>query len=196
MIINGQTLFREKPIVNMIDEKRQIHGLSYGLSEVGYDFRIKQEVKFTAPRFSFFLDVVRQGLEKKYQPHELEEMCLGSVTVTEPDGSVTKTYGRTAIGSSVEEFQIPNHLWAEFRNKSTHARRFLDASLGTDGEPGWKGFLTIELVFNGNEDYVLPAGCPILKAVFHEVKEKASYAGKYQHQPDRPVAAIFEKFIK
>lgn len=193
MIVNGQTLLAEKPIKDMIGTKERIHGLSYGLSEVGYDFRIKQEVKFTAPRIGFFLKVLREGLQRKYQPHELEKMLQGSVTVTEPDGTSTQYVGRTAIGSSIEEFQIPNHLWAEFRNKSTHARRFLDASLGTDGEPGWCGHLTIEMVFQGNDDYVLPAGCPILKAVFHELTERSEYSGKYQNQPDRPIPAIFER---
>lgn len=190
MIINGYALFVEQPIVNMIGEKVQAHGLSYGLSEVGYDFRIKQEVRFKAPDMKAFHYYMQYGYTHLEQ---MTEALLGSVTVTDPDGHSVKTLGRTAIGSSIEEFQIPSHLWAEFRNKSTHARRFLDASLGTDGEPGWKGFLTIELVFNGNDDYALPAGCPILKAVFHEITEHRQYAGKYQHQPDRPVDAIFEK---
>lgn len=193
MIVNGSALLLAAPIKDMIGTKERIHGLSYGLSEVGYDFRIKQEVKFTAPRVEFFLKVLREGLERKYQPNALERMLQGSVTVTEPDGTSAEYVGRTAIGSSIEEFQIPDHLWAEFRNKSTHARRFLDASLGTDGEPGWCGHLTIEMVFQGNDDYVLPAGCPILKAVFHELTERAEYVGKYQHQPDKPVPAIFER---
>lgn len=193
MIVNGSALLLAAPIKDMIGTKERIHGLSYGLSEVGYDFRIKQNVKFTAPRFSRYIDIIRDGIEDTYSAEELEELVFGSVTVTEPDGSVTKALGRTAIGSSIEEFQIPNHLWAEFRNKSTHARRFLDASLGTDGEPGWCGHLTIEMVFQGNEDYVLPEGCPILKAVFHGLTEQSQYAGKYQYQPDRPVPAIFER---
>lgn len=193
MIVNGQALLAANPIKDMIGTKEKIHGLSYGLSEVGYDFRIKQEVRFTAPRFGRYLDIIRDGLEDIYTQDELEELVFGAVTVIEPDGTTAKFVGRTAIGSSIEEFDIPSHLWAEFRNKSTHARRFLDASLGTDGEPGWKGHLTIEMVFQGNEDYVLPAGCPILKAVFHELTERSEYSGKYQNQPDRPIPAIFER---
>lgn len=193
MIVNGQALFLEKPIKDMIGTKERIHGLSYGLSEVGYDFRIKQEVRFTAPKMGKFTHILRSGTERRYPEWDLERMLQGYVTVIEPDGSTTQFVGRTAIGSSIEEFAIPSHLWAEFRNKSTHARRFLDASLGTDGEPGWCGHLTIEMVFQGNEDYILPAGCPILKAVFHELTEHAEYAGKYQNQPDKPIPAIFER---
>lgn len=46
MIINGKTLYDLKPLDPMIDEKRREHGVSYGLTEAGYDVRIKQEVIF------------------------------------------------------------------------------------------------------------------------------------------------------
>lgn len=190
MILNGMALLVANPIVDMISTKETVHGLSYGLSEVGYDFRIKQEVIFKAPNMEEYLRCMEYP---SIWPNALAEALHGSVTVIEPDGTRTKQIGRTAIGSSIEEFQIPDNLWAEFRNKSTHARRFLDASLGTDGEPGWIGYLTIEMVFQGNEDYHLPAGCPILKAVFHEITEPKRYGGKYQNQPDMPVPAIFER---
>ena len=44
MIINGKTLGHARPIVDMADIKKQAHGTSYGLSEAGYDIRIKQSV--------------------------------------------------------------------------------------------------------------------------------------------------------
>lgn len=44
MIINGKTLLEAAPIKGMITEKRREHGVSYGLSEAGYDIRIKQDV--------------------------------------------------------------------------------------------------------------------------------------------------------
>ena len=43
MIVNGQTLLKDAPIVDMLDHKAQhSSGLSYGLTEVGYDIRVKQ----------------------------------------------------------------------------------------------------------------------------------------------------------
>lgn len=47
MIINGQLLLEAAPIKGMISEKRREHGVSYGLSEAGYDIRIKQDVVFS-----------------------------------------------------------------------------------------------------------------------------------------------------
>ena len=46
MIINGADLLYRGPIKGMINEKRREHGVSYGLSEAGYDIRIKQDVYF------------------------------------------------------------------------------------------------------------------------------------------------------
>lgn len=44
MIINGKSLLRAQPLSPMEDAKKQAHGTSYGLSEAGYDIRIKQNV--------------------------------------------------------------------------------------------------------------------------------------------------------
>jgi len=46
MIINGTNLIEAAPIKDMINEKRREHGVSWGLSEAGYDIRIKQSVWF------------------------------------------------------------------------------------------------------------------------------------------------------
>lgn len=46
MIINGRHLIDAAPINGMINYKMRQHGVSYGLSEAGYDIRIKQAVYF------------------------------------------------------------------------------------------------------------------------------------------------------
>ena len=46
MIINGQLLLEAAPIRGMINDKMRQHGVSFGLSEAGYDIRIKQDVVF------------------------------------------------------------------------------------------------------------------------------------------------------
>jgi dCTP deaminase len=46
MIINGLDLLRLAPIRGMINEKRREHGVSFGLSEAGYDIRVKQDIHF------------------------------------------------------------------------------------------------------------------------------------------------------
>lgn len=44
MIVNGNSLLAAKPMSPMIKRKRKKHGVSYGLSEAGYDITIKQSV--------------------------------------------------------------------------------------------------------------------------------------------------------
>ena len=53
MIINGADLLKLAPIVGMIDEKRETEfGLSYGLTECGYDICLAQDVTlFLGRRF-------------------------------------------------------------------------------------------------------------------------------------------------
>lgn len=198
MIINGVGLVLAKPIEDMSGTKNVAHGTSWGLSEAGYDFRIQQTIKYTPPKLSAFTDLIKkmwlQGLDyvATTEDHEAQ---FGYTEVWCP---VHKTYvrklGRTALVSSVEKFNIPQNIWADFKNKSTHARKFLDASFSTDGEPGWKGHLTIELVFHDLEPVTIYAGSGILKAVFHETKELADYGAtlnkKYQDQPDKPIPSL------
>jgi dCTP deaminase len=47
MIINGRHLLEAAPIRGMVNDKMRQHGVSYGLSEAGYDIRIKQDVVFS-----------------------------------------------------------------------------------------------------------------------------------------------------
>lgn len=46
MIINGKSLIEAAPIKSMINNKMRQNGVSFGLSEAGYDIRIKQDVRF------------------------------------------------------------------------------------------------------------------------------------------------------
>ena len=46
MIVNGATLLVAAPIKDMATQKHKENGVSWGLSEAGYDIRIKQDVIF------------------------------------------------------------------------------------------------------------------------------------------------------
>jgi dCTP deaminase len=201
MIINRQSLAKLGALLPFIHSKERSGGTSYGLSEVGYDLRIKQKVQWVPPSPIGFLmqwDACKLAMRPdelfKHLNNTMLMMFFGHTIVTEPTGEQTIKIGRTALASSIERFTIPKGVWCEFRNKSTHARCFVDASLGTDGEPGWEGHLTIEIVFHDNVPLTIHSGSGIMKAVFHELKHEADYgesqASKYQNQPDRPVPAI------
>jgi dCTP deaminase len=96
---------------------------------------------------------------------------------------------RFTLASAIEEFDMPSDLVGVVHDKSTWARQGLSV-FNTVIEPGWFGFLTLELIYHGNGVLKIPAGAGIAQVLFHKTTRDASYAGKYQHQPDRPVEAI------
>ena len=161
MIVNGKSLLEAAPIKNMLSTKERAHGVSYGLAEAGYDIRIKQEVVF-------------------------KPMTMGPEIWI--DGQ--PEYGRFCLASAIQEFDMPTDLVGVVHDKSTWARQGLSV-FNTVIEPGWKGFLTLELMFHGSKELILPAGCGIAQVIFSSLAHDAQYEGKYQNQKDDPVASIF-----
>lgn len=167
MIANGYTLLVKRPIKDMNGVKIQRHGVSFGLSEAGYDIRIKQNVRFCK----------KDGLM--------------TVLCNESDVFMRHHYGekgRFILASAIEEFDMPVDLVGIVHDKSTWARKGLSV-FNTVIEPGWKGFLTLELVYHGEEELIIPAGAGIAQVVFHQTTNQTMYNGKYQNQEDKPVAA-------
>lgn len=165
MIINGQALLNKAPIKDMLTTKaRGINGVSHGLAEVGYDIRLKQDIRFS-PR--------AEGGPM--------------ISMLKPETAMPIRHkGRFILASAIEKFQMPTGLAGIVHDKSTWARKGLSV-FNTVIEPGWNGFLTLELVFNGEEDVHIPAGSGIAQVIFHQIIEQASYTGSYQDQADRPV---------
>ena len=98
---------------------------------------------------------------------------------------------RFTLASSVEQFTIPDDVMGVVHDKSTWARQGLSV-FNTVIEPGWKGYLTLELV-NHYNIVTIKAGTPIAQVVFHQVDEKVpGYKGKYQNQPNQPIQARFD----
>jgi dCTP deaminase len=58
-------------------------------------------------------------------------------------------------------------------------------------EPGWRGFLTLELSNNLNEDLEILTGDPIAQILFELLDRPTDqpYTGKYQDQPAGAVQA-------
>ncbi len=99
-----------------------------------------------------------------------------------------------SLASSVEYFTIPADCMGMVCDKSTHARRGLSV-FNTVIEPGWKGYLTLELVNHSETVMHLLAGDPIAQVIFFALNAPtdAPYNGKYQDQPNRPMGAIYEE---
>ena len=174
MIINGTKLLLAGPIKNMLGTKETNGTVSHGLTEAGYDIRIKQQVHFCK----------RGGSNQRFVLVTDVDHIAGRLGPTE-----LKTTGKFSLASAMEEFQMPANLVGIVHDKSTWARQGLSV-FNTVIEPGWNGFLTLELVYHGEGELLIPAGSGIAQVIFHELSEKRSYAGKYQNQSDKPVEAI------
>lgn len=94
------------------------------------------------------------------------------------------------LGSTIEHFRIPDDLKAEVKDKSSNARRFVTVQ-NTIIEPGWHGYLTLELTRHLPWPVLLRRGTPIAQIVFEplDFPTDMPYRGKYQAQPPEPVPA-------
>jgi dCTP deaminase len=101
--------------------------------------------------------------------------------------------GVFSLGSTVEKFTMPPDVVGVVHDKSTWARRGI-AVQNTVIEPGWRGFLTLELTNHSTEDVELPPGTPIAQVLFHRLDHvpERTYSGKYQDQAAGPQPAISE----
>lgn len=101
--------------------------------------------------------------------------------------------GQFTLASSIERFRMPRNLVAFVHDKSTWARRGI-AVQNTVIEPGWEGFLTLELTNHGRDRVQISAGDPIAQIIFHQLSGdvRQPYNGKYQNQGSGPVAAKLE----
>jgi dCTP deaminase len=168
MIINGDKLLSAAPIVDMVTDKRKYMGSSYGLGEAGYDIRIKQDVVFTF------------------------DIRGAPVTIVfDHDTDIKKTLkGHFILASSIDKFNVPKNLVGEVKDKSTWARRGLSV-FNTVIEPGWAGWLTLELVYHGQENLHIYSGQGIAQVLFSELAEIGDYGtGKYQNATNNPQEAI------
>lgn len=91
--------------------------------------------------------------------------------------------GRFVLASAIEHFAMPDDIMGVVHDKSTWARRGLSA-FNTIIDPGFNGFLTLELKLKSFRFIRLRRGMPIAQVVFHRLEEDtiAPYRGKYQHQ--------------
>lgn len=95
-----------------------------------------------------------------------------------------------ALASTIEQFCMPDDVLAIVHDKSTWARRGLCVQ-NTVIEPGWRGYLTLELTNHSARSILIAKGAPIAQIVFHQLIEptKQPYEGKYQDQQSGPQAA-------
>lgn len=99
--------------------------------------------------------------------------------------------------STVERFCLPDNVRGMVLDKSTFARNFVTA-FNTYLDPGWEGFLTVEMVNLGTRTIRIEEGDPLVQIEFAwlDGMTDSPYKGKYQFQPDMAVAAIMEEAVQ
>lgn len=158
--------------------------ISYGLSSYGYDIRL------SPVEFKVFRHVPGTVVNpKKFNPNNLESVSL----MSDEDGDYfilpAHSYG---LGVALERLVIPENITCLFIGKSTYARCGLIWNL-TPGEPGWTGYLTLEVSNSSSADCRVYAAEGVVQALFLEGEPcettYAHRAGKYQNQPQRVTPA-------
>ena len=145
--------------------------ISYGLSSYGYDIRV-------APEFKVFTNVHNVVVD----PKDFDERSFVDVHADEciiPPNSF-------ALARTEEYFRVPRDVLVLCVGKSTYARCGIIVNV-TPLEPGWEGYLTLEISNTTPLPAKIYAGEGIAQLVFFQGDEvpEISYAdraGKYQGQ--------------
>lgn len=101
--------------------------------------------------------------------------------------------GKSALASTMEHVRLPNNICGSILDKSTYARLFMTA-FNTHIDPGFAGYVTVELSNLGEEVIRFEKGEPLCQLKFEllDYHTELPYAGKYQGQERGPQAARYE----
>lgn len=171
----------EKTLVRHIDGRQAI---SYGLSSYGYDISLSWKELYLFNHVPGVVVNPKQFDNKVLEPATLQKDEYGSFFIL-PAHSY-------ALGTTVEEFNIPTNVMGICVGKSTYARTGIMVNI-TPLEPGWKGFLTLEIANLSNADCRIYANEGIAQLLFLEgdncLTTYKDRQGKYQQQPESVVYA-------
>lgn len=163
---------KEHKIIDpFVDHQVRNGVVSYGLSSYGYDFRVADEFKIFTNVRSAIVDPKNFTLDT-FDDHK------GDVCVVPPNSFV--------LAKSVEYFRVPSDVLGFCLGKSTYARCGIIINV-TPFEPGWEGYLTVEISNSTPLPAKIYANEGIGQVVFirGESKCEVSYSdrsGKYQNQ--------------
>jgi len=106
------------------------------------------------------------------------------------DQNVTLYPGSFMLVSAAEKFDLRRDVVGIVHDKSSLARRGL-AVQNTVAEPGWHGYLTLELSNHGDDVIRLSRGDAVAQVIFHLLDRPTEqpYVGRYQGQGPGPQGA-------
>ena len=176
MAVKSDNWIREQATKNAMIEpfaESQVRDnvISYGVSSYGYDIRISDEYKIFTNLNSTIVD------PKAFDPKSFVDF-KGEVCIIPPNSF--------ALGRTVEYFRVPRDIMTICVGKSTYARCGIITNV-TPLEPGWEGFITLEISNTTPLPAKIYSGEGICQILFFEGAEpcSVSYAdkkGKYQGQ--------------
>lgn len=154
-----------------VDGQKREGVISYGVSSYGYDMRVADEFKVFTNVHSAIVD------PKNFSPQSFVDIQT-DVCIVPPNSF--------ALARSVEYFRIPRTVLTLCVGKSTYARAGIVTNV-TPFEPGWEGYVTLEISNTTPLPAKIYANEGIAQVVFFEADEEceisyADKAGKYQKQ--------------
>ncbi|KAB8143917.1 dCTP deaminase [Chloroflexia bacterium SDU3-3] len=158
-------------IAPFVDRQVREGIISYGLSSYGYDMRVADEFKVFTNVFNSLVD------PKKFDERSFVDIKADYIDI--PPNSF-------ALARSVELFHIPRNVLAVCLGKSTYARCGIIVNT-TPFEPGWRGYVTLELTNSTPLPARIYANEGIAQVLFFESDEDCEVAyddrhGKYMDQ--------------
>lgn len=164
-------------ITHQVKELNGRKAVSYGLSSAGYDIRLSDKGCF----------ILRGGMDIK----NTDNLTQLNVPIDQDDSGQFYHLPPLAsvLASSVERFDIPYNICGTATGKSTYARAGLIINI-TPLEPGWSGWLTLELFNTTMNPLRVYIGEGICQIQFHKItRPLVTYderGGKYLNQSESP----------
>ena len=138
-----------------------------------------QSIQWNAPLYPIRPRTVVDGVSRGLSGASYD-VCLDQDLFLRP--------GEFKLASTLERFQMPNHIAAVVHDKSTWARRGILVQ-NTFIDPGFHGFLTLEITSHSDVGWAIREGTGIAQIVFHYLDMPTTpYSGKYRNQERGPVA--------
>lgn len=159
------------------------HITSAGISSYGYDLSLGN---------AFRLLKRPMNANQVIDPCNFDSDLLETVTVPFAESFLLPPYA-FALGVSLERISMPAGFFGVCMEKSTTARAALGVTV-TPLEPEWEGYLTLELHNKTAYSIRLTPGMGICQLLFLKGDQHCAVSykdrnGKYQNQPNTPVAA-------
>lgn len=166
-------------VPSLVRERDGAKVLSYGLSSSGYDIQLSPD--------DFRLIVESKDADYVLSPKGLDPTCFCPIVpIDTTQGAMFQIPPHTsALGVSVEKICMPKNIMAFCLGKSTYARLGLNVFC-TPLEPGWKGYLTLEMHNTTPNPMAVFPNEGICQIVFFETETPIitydQRKGKYQDQ--------------